>query len=71
MSDSKRPESHEGGPLSRRKFFEETAVKGGAALVGTAATACGTLAQANKGAGNCNSIRRTDGYSGLGDTGRD
>lgn len=39
MSDSNKPETSEGKPLSRRKFFEETALKGGAVLAGTAAAA--------------------------------
>lgn len=42
MSDSKPEKSGEGSQLSRREFFEQTAVKGGAVvIVGTAATALG------------------------------
>ncbi|MBD0371432.1 MAG: dienelactone hydrolase family protein [Pyrinomonadaceae bacterium] len=52
MSDSKKPEALESEPLSRRKFFEESAVKGGAVLAGVAATACGTLAQNGNNAAN-------------------
>jgi carboxymethylenebutenolidase len=52
MSDSRRAGRQESEPLSRRKFFEETAVKGGAVLAGTAATARGTLAQNDKNSAN-------------------
>lgn len=45
MSDRNNQNSRRSRPLSRREFFEDTAVKGGAVLVGTAATAYGTLAQ--------------------------
>jgi carboxymethylenebutenolidase len=48
MSDSEKRETMESEALSRRKFFEETAVKGGAVLVGTAATAYETMAQGEK-----------------------
>jgi carboxymethylenebutenolidase len=48
MSDSKKIETGESKPLSRREFFEETAVKGGAVLVGTAASAYQTMAQDDK-----------------------
>jgi carboxymethylenebutenolidase len=52
MSDSKKANGQERAPLSRRNFFEETAVKGGAVLVGTVATAYGTLAQNDKNSAN-------------------
>lgn len=48
MSDSKR--AVRSAPLSRRKFFEETAVKGGAMLAGVGATRYGALAQDGKNA---------------------
>lgn len=48
MGDKKRPSEREGGPLSRREFFEHTAVKGGAVLVGTAATAYNAAAQSGE-----------------------
>lgn len=48
MSDSKKLEPHESEPLSRREFFEHTAVKGGAVLAGTAAAAYETMAQGEK-----------------------
>ena len=48
MSKDKTQDKREGEPLSRRKFFEETAVKGGAVIVGTAASVSGALAQDKK-----------------------
>ena len=48
MGDSKKSYHRKSEPLSRRKFFEDTAVKGGAVLVGTAATAYEALAQGEK-----------------------
>lgn len=48
MSESKKTETSESKSLSRREFFEETAVKGGAVLVGTTATAYETVAQGDK-----------------------
>lgn len=52
MSDKKRLDNQESAPLSRREFFEHTAVKGGAVLVGTAATAYNATAQTDKQTGN-------------------
>lgn len=52
MSDKKRLDNQESAPLSRREFFEHTAVKGGAVLVGTAATAYNAAAQTDKQTGN-------------------
>lgn len=48
MSDRTGPEKREGGRFSRRRFFEEAGVKGGAVLAGTAATAYETPAQNDK-----------------------
>jgi carboxymethylenebutenolidase len=48
MSDKKKSDKEESAPLSRREFFEHTAVKGGAVLVGTAATAYNAAAQSDK-----------------------
>ena len=48
MSNDKTQDKRENEGLSRRKFFEETAVKGGAVLAGTAASVSGTLAQDGK-----------------------
>ncbi|HYO91590.1 MAG TPA: dienelactone hydrolase family protein [Pyrinomonadaceae bacterium] len=50
MSEEKQ-ETGESKPLSRREFFEETAVKGGAVLAATAATAYDAMAQGDKAAG--------------------
>jgi carboxymethylenebutenolidase len=52
MSESQKSGKQESGRLSRRKFFEETAVKGGAVLVGTAASAYETLGQGDKNGAN-------------------
>jgi carboxymethylenebutenolidase len=49
MGDGNKQERVDGRPLSRREFFEETAVKGGAVLAGTAATAYDAVAQSDKG----------------------
>jgi carboxymethylenebutenolidase len=54
MSDRGRPDNQKSGPLSRRQFFEDAAVKGTAVLVGTAATAYETLAQGKKEEGTGN-----------------
>src|SRR4051812_3903930 len=48
MSNDKTQDKRENEGLSRRKFFKETAVKGGAVLVGTAASVQETLAQDGK-----------------------
>lgn len=45
MSKTRKQETGESRPLSRREFFEETAVKGGAVLAGTAVTAYDSMAQ--------------------------
>jgi carboxymethylenebutenolidase len=45
MSDSKKHGGRESEPLSRREFFEHTAVKGGVVLAGTAAAGLETMAQ--------------------------
>jgi carboxymethylenebutenolidase len=51
MGEGNKQERAESKPLSRREFFEETAVKGGAVvLAGTAATAYDAVAQSDKGA---------------------
>lgn len=48
MSNKKKSDKQESAPLSRREFFEHTAVKGSAVLVGTAATAYEAAAQGDK-----------------------
>lgn len=45
MSHGEKLETSESRPLSRRKFIEDTALKGGAALAGTAAVASQAMAQ--------------------------
>jgi carboxymethylenebutenolidase len=52
MSEGQKPDKQLREQLSRRKFFEESAVKGGAVLAGTAATTYETLAQNERSAGN-------------------
>lgn len=52
MSDSKKPATSESKRLTRRKFFEDTALKGSAALAGTAALAYPAMGQEGKKTGS-------------------